>query len=147
MNTNCKGPRSIGRKKSMDSPKEKKVPWHGNGVDQWRRRRAPAAGCGGGARGSGATPAERSERVREEVEDWGRRGNDLSAPLFMGSSGAVSEFPAHDLPNRGWDRGVPKQHMASRRAFLSATPEATRTQRFAFESGVDPGSRTRAAPH
>ena len=54
-------------------------------------------GRGGGALGT----------VAGKKEGAGKKGDNSSAPLFMGSSGAVFVFPAHDLANRGWDKFTP----------------------------------------
>ena len=98
--------------------------------------RAPANGEGGGVRapansgkcsGSGELETAWEESAKERKKE-----RNCSGPLFMGGggdSGAVSDFPAHDLHDRGWDLFCAASHVALSGAPDPATPRATRPQR------------------
>ena len=107
--------KEVRRRKRRDSPKKLAPRRERSGARWWRRTALAAEGDGAAqAPGTATVVLELRSRQRRsardgaaEIEVWGRRGDDRSDPLFMRRSGAVSDFPAHDLPNRGWDRFVP----------------------------------------
>ena len=66
------------------------------------------------------------------------------SPIYGGDSGAVFNFPAHDLQDRGWDPFCAARHVALAGAPDPSTPRATRPQRLGFGSAAAPGARTQA---
>ena len=68
----------------------------------------------------------------------------VPVPYLWRDSGAVSNFPAHDPSDRGWDPFCAARHVALAGAPDPATQRATRPQRLGFGLAAAPGARTRA---
>ena len=68
----------------------------------------------------------------------------LRSPIYGGDSGAVSNFPAHDPHDRGWDLFCAVSHVALPGASDPATARATRPQRLDSGSAAAPGAGTQA---
>ena len=101
-----------------------------------------------------ARTTECGQRVqqRRRARDGGGRGarkrkkgrRPFRSPIYGGDSGAVSNFPAHDLHDRGWDLVCAASHVALSGASDPATPRATRPQRLDSGSAAAPGAGTQA---
>ena len=116
-------------------------------ADRWWRRRAPAAGCGSGARASGATAQSARDGCGERGEIGEEEEGTVPIPYLWGAPERFPIFPPTISQIVGGIGLCRVQHVSARGAILIATPKATQTQRLGFGSSTDPCSRTRAASH